>query len=168
MVVAKTNECHLLLSEMLQKHTIQRIYRAFVYGIPKLPFGKIETYMAKDKNNRLRMQVRDVSGVKAVTHYSLVETFYDTYSLMEFELETGRTHQIRVHMEHLKMPIIGDKVYGKRQNFSLRKLPEDIMQNIKKLHRHALHSYKINFMHPITGGEITRICEMPEDMLRLY
>ncbi len=144
MLVAKNDFAHKSLSEQIKSKDCHRSYLTIVHGHFKNREGKIETFIERSKNNRLKMAVSD-KGKWAISLYKTIEEF-EKHSLVEFELKTGRTHQIRVHASHLGHSIVGDDVYGKAE---------------KGLAGQLLHSYKISFTHPRTNKEMSFECELP-------
>ncbi|MEA4847754.1 MAG: RluA family pseudouridine synthase [Clostridiaceae bacterium] len=133
-VVAKTNEAHLSLSGQLKAHTITRKYIALLEGSLKSDDGRVETLIGRDPKNRKQMAVVSTNGKKAVTHYRVLERF-ESNTLIEAMLETGRTHQIRVHMSYLGHPVVGDAVYGfRKQRFDTK--------------GQLLHARVLGFIHP--------------------
>lgn len=167
-VIAKDDITHSLLSKMFEKHTIKRKYLGFCYSTPVPQFGRITLKMKKAPQDKTRMIVsKNDDGKLSITNYRVVETYLDKkFSLLEFSLQTGRTHQIRLHMESKKTPIIGDKVYGKGLNFNLARFAE-LNKYLKSFPRHALHSYYIEFIHPRTDEELRFEIPMPSDMKAL-
>lgn len=163
MLVAKNNRAHHSLSKQLEIRTVKRIYLALTYNTLVPPIGTIKTFVAKDGEKR-RMVIKKSLGRIAVTHYKSQDTFYDRFSLLELELETGRTHQIRVHMEHKRTPIIGDPIYGKSLNHNLASLPKEIKEAVENFPRQALHAKKISFIHPTTKETLTFEAPLPKDM----
>lgn len=146
LVVAKNNHAHENLAEQIGKHIAHRHYLALVEGNMPNMEGTINAPLARDKNDRKKIAVVS-DGKTAITHYKVVQN-YQGYSLVEFVLETGRTHQIRVHTKYLGHPIVGDKTYGyAKQKF--------------KLDGQLLHAYKLELMQPTTGKLITCECELP-------
>lgn len=136
-IIAKNNEAHVSLSEQLKEHTITRRYTALVEGVVKTDEGTIETMIGRNPRNRKEMAIVSKNGKRAVTHYTVLERF-ESYTLIEARLETGRTHQIRVHMAHIGHPIVGDPVYGfKKQKFHTE--------------GQLLHARVLGFIHPRTG-----------------
>lgn len=136
-VIAKNNEAHVSLSEQLKEHSITRRYNALVEGKVKNDEGTIETLIGRNPKDRKEMAVVARNGKRAVTHYKVLERF-DSFTLIEASLETGRTHQIRVHMAHIGHPIVGDPVYGyKKQRFETQ--------------GQLLHARVLGFVHPCTG-----------------
>ena len=168
MVIAKDDITHSLLSTMFEEHTIKRKYLGLCYSYPVPQLGKISLKIKKSPQDKTRMIVsKNKDGKNSITHYRLIESYLNKkFSLIEFSLETGRTHQIRLHMEHKRMPIIGDKVYGRGLNFNLVGY-EKLSQYLKSFPRHALHSYYIEFIHPRTKEELKFEVDLPEDMLML-
>ncbi len=139
LIIAKDNETHLKLKEMFKEKAVSRIYVALVYGIFKEKAGIWSTYIGRNPKNRKKMTVLN-EGREAITKYKVLEEYQKKYSLVEFELITGRTHQIRVHCKHFNKPIIGDKKYG-------------ISSKLKADYQ-LLHAKSISFIHPITGENI--------------
>jgi 23S rRNA pseudouridine1911/1915/1917 synthase len=151
MVVAKNDEAHIKLSQMLKEHSIKRKYIALVKGNFKEHTGIINLPI-KRKQGETKMKI-SVLGREAITHYKVLETI-GPYSLLEVELETGRTHQIRVHFSHIGHPLVGDPLYGS-------KTPKEITLN-----RQFLHSYEISFIHPIIGDRIFAVSHLPKDLFK--
>jgi 23S rRNA pseudouridine1911/1915/1917 synthase len=154
LIVAKDDKTHSLLSQQFQNWQIQKIYKAITVGIPKTAEGTIETYIERSLKDRTRMAVSD-SGRIAVTHYK-IEKYFDFFSLVDIQLETGRTHQIRVHFSHINCPILGDNTYS-----TLKRVKYLLANHLK---RQALHACRLEFKHPITGKEIKVEAPLPEDM----
>lgn len=158
LVVAKSDSAHEGLAKLFAAHDIERRYLAIVNGIPAPPAGTVKTQIGRSTTNRKKMAVLpENKGKHAVTHYRTVETFAKT-ALVECTLETGRTHQVRVHMAHIGHPLIGDSVYSNRQN------PYRIGQNQSKFDRQALHAASLGFIHPISGETLLFESSLPEDM----
>jgi len=145
LVVAKNDVAHQRLSEDLSKHTIKRVYIALVYGVIKENEGTIEAPIARHPKNRLKMAVLP-DGKKAVTHFKVLERF-DSYTFVECHLETGRTHQIRVHMQFINHPIVGDPIYG----------PKQVIGDEGQF----LHAKTLSFMHPTKKEHMTFHAPMP-------
>ena len=161
MVVAKTMAAQTDLVRQLQARTVKRIYRAIADGV--VPFdGKIETQIGRDPNNRLRMAVLKYGGKPAITHVRVLMRFA-THSYVECQLETGRTHQIRVHMREAGHPLAGDPVYGNPRH----PMPEALAAAVRALGRQALHAYKLSLIHPVTGREAHWNAPLPDDMKAL-
>lgn len=163
LVVAKTLEAHTRLVEALQDRDFDREYRALVWG-ELTAGGKVNQPIGRHPTQRTRQAVVH-NGKPAVTHYRVEERFR-VHTLLKVMLETGRTHQIRVHMAHLKHPIVGDPVYGGR----LRIPPaasEELMAALRGFKRQALHAAKLGLEHPISGEAMSWEVPMPDDMLNL-
>ena len=163
MVVARTPLAHRRLVEALQARRIHREYRALVVGLPTAG-GRVEAPIGRHPVHRTRMAVV-ASGKPAVTHYRVAERFR-IHSLLDVRLETGRTHQIRVHMAHLGMPLVGDPLYGGRL-----KLPpgadEATRRALADFRRQALHACRLELEHPATGEPLAWASPLPEDLSRL-
>jgi 23S rRNA pseudouridine1911/1915/1917 synthase len=158
LVVAKSDAAHEGLAKLFAAHDIERKYIAIVSGIPAPPAGTVRTQIGRSTTNRKKMAVLpDSKGRHAVTHYRMAQAFAKT-AMVECTLETGRTHQVRVHMAHIGHPLIGDSVYSNRQNHYR------IGPNQAKFDRQALHAASLGFIHPITGGTLRFECGIPEDM----
>jgi len=147
MVVAKTDRAHISLSAQLQSRTLKRIYTSVVWGKPAPATGRIEGNIGRSPNDRKRMALVPHGGRSAVTHYRTLKSFR-TASVVECRLETGRTHQIRVHMAHLGNPLVGDPVYG------LKRPPKDAPALARTFPRQALHATQVTFLHPLTNEEM--------------
>ncbi|EIC13697.1 23S rRNA pseudouridine(1911/1915/1917) synthase RluD [Kingella kingae] len=161
MVVAKTLPAQNSLVQQLQNRTVKRIYRAVADGI--VPFdGKIETLIGRDPHNRLKMAVVKFGGKEAVTHVKVLER-YHAHSYIECSLETGRTHQIRVHMKEARHPLAGDPVYGNPRHVC----SQPVKDVVKSLARQALHAYRLSFVHPKSGELVSFEAPMPDDMYHL-
>lgn len=162
MVVAKTLPAQTSLVQQLQARTVKRIYRAVANGV--VPFdGKIDTLIGRDPHNRLKMAVVKYGGKEAVTHVKVLER-YLSHSYIECALETGRTHQIRVHMREANHPLAADPVYGNPRH----PCSEMVKTAVKALGaRQALHAYRLSFVHPKTGETVSFEAPMPEDMYHL-
>ncbi len=150
-VVAKNNYTHLKLSEQFKNHTVKRVYNALVWGKLRPSSGKIETLIGRSKKNRQLMQVTSIKGKKAITNYKTIEVFENsklpTFSYLECRLETGRTHQIRVHLSNKGNNIFGDKQYKK--NFKkIENINNDLENMIYNSDRHFLHAGELGFIHP--------------------
>ena len=151
LVVAKDNISHQKLSDQFVKHSILRKYIALVWGVLRPLNGKISTFIKRDNRNRQKMIAHETKGKKAITNYKTIKVFQSynipKISLIEFELETGRTHQIRVHMDSKKTNIIGDKIYGKKK-IRFKKINHELENLISSLNGQLLHASELGFVHP--------------------
>ena len=165
-VVAKNDNAHVYLSKQFSNHTISRVYEALIWGSLKPQNGKINEKISRSIKNRQLMAVRKEKGKTAITNYKTLKVFQNfnlpKISLIECKLETGRTHQIRVHMNFKGNPILGDKSYGKsKRNF--KKINHNIEKKINNFNRQALHAKSLGFIHPTTKKEIFFEAQRPED-----
>ena len=176
MVVAKNDAAHKALSAQFAAHgrdgVLERAYRAVVWGVLGRPSGTIETQLGRHPYSRLKMAVLREGGRHAITHWVRKEGFLDrsgkvVASEVECVLETGRTHQIRVHLAHIGHPLLGDEVYGAGFKSSARNLPEKAQIALKKFTRQALHAYKLGFEHPVTGEKMVFTSNLPDDLKSL-
>ena len=147
-VIAKNDKVHTALTEMFQEKKIRKTYLAILKGKLNKSEGKIVTQIGRDKNDRKKMTVIDdaAKGKNAITNYRVISQ-NNLFTLVKVNIETGRTHQIRVHMRYLGYPILGDSVYGRKDNEK----------------RQMLHAYKLEFLHPVTGRQMEFTGEIPED-----
>ncbi len=164
MVAAKHDTAHAGLSELFARHLIQRRYRALVWGRTRRASGRIEGNIGRDPRNRKKMAVVARGGKAAVTHYELIETFGETASLLDCRLETGRTHQIRVHMASLGHPVLGDPLYARARRGRTAGLAEPLRDAITNFNRQALHAMELGFRHPMSGRDLNFKTEPPHDM----
>jgi 23S rRNA pseudouridine1911/1915/1917 synthase len=164
MVAAKTDAAHRGLSEMFAQHDLERIYRAFVWGTPVPAAGRIEGAIGRSRQNRKKMAVVPAGGKRAVTHYRTLDAYGRLAALLECRLETGRTHQIRVHLTHRGHPILGDPVYGRPR---LSTIIPPVRAAIDTLGRQALHAAVIGFRHPVTGRNLRFETALPNDLRML-
>ena len=166
-VVAKNNETHEDLSKQFNEHTINRIYQLMIWGKLRPQSGKIETLITRSSRNRQLMEVGITKGKKATTNYKTLEVFENdktpTLSLVECKLETGRTHQIRVHMSYKGNNILGDKKYKKKFK-KLKSIDIDLKESLYKLNRQFLHAKTLGFVHPKSGKELEFSSILPQDL----
>jgi 23S rRNA pseudouridine1911/1915/1917 synthase len=177
LVVAKSDAAHRGLSEQFAAHgsdgKLSRRYLALVWGTPVRPRGAIDAAIARSRHNRTRMAVsQGPSARHAVTHYALLEIFRDgegvpLASLLELQLETGRTHQIRVHLAEIGHPVMGDPVYGSGFASSARRLEEKAQAALKSLGRQALHAAGLGFVHPVKRRKLAFESPPPADFATL-
>lgn len=149
LVVAKNDEVHDKLSNMIKNKEVERIYYALVDGIIPHETGTIDAPIGRDTNNRQKMKVTDINSKDAITHFKVLKRYNTNQTLIECKLETGRTHQIRVHMAYIGYPIYNDPVYGKTKH------PTSFGQ--------FLHSKKIKFNHPVTNKLLEFETELPKE-----
>ena len=153
LVIAKNNSAHADLGDQFTKHTIERKYLCLAWGVVRPLNGKICTLITRDKKNRQLMTVSDINGKKAITNYKTIKIFniknIPKISLIECVLETGRTHQIRVHFKYKGTSLLGDKQYGKK-NVKFRKINNEFFDKLNKLSGQALHAKTLGFIHPDT------------------
>ena len=153
LMVAKTDRAHISLSGQLYEHTIVRRYYALVQDNSRQDEGTIDLPIGRDGKNRLKKTVNGLNSKKAVTHFRVMERFGD-YTLVECRLETGRTHQIRVHMAYIKHPLVGDPIYGsKKRNFNTD--------------GQLLHAAVLGFVHPVTGEYMEFKADIPEEFEKI-
>ncbi len=171
MIAAKNDKAHHHLTEQFSEHSIERAYRAVVRGCPRTSSGRIEGNIGRHPVDRKKMAlVSDHQGKWAATHYKTLEMFDLAGSpyaaLVECRLETGRTHQVRVHMDHLGHPLIGDPVYGRKTHLP-QKLPKPKQDAIKAFKRQALHARELGIIHPVSKKSLNFVAEFPNDMKAL-
>ncbi len=173
LVAAKTERAMASLAKQFANHTIERAYNAVVWGSPRLGDGVIDTQIGRNPFDRKRMGVLRAGGKEARTHYRVVERFGDPErplaSLLECRLETGRTHQIRVHLTHLGHPLIGDASYGRARQAPRPKTPDEEMAFAAATNfpRQALHAYILGFQHPSLHKTLRFESKWPEDLSSL-
>lgn len=148
-VVAKNDEAHVKLVDSFKDKTIKKTYLAIVKGRMSKDFGRIETVIGRNPHDRKKMAVVEKNGKTAISNYKVLDRGAK-HTLVQVDIETGRTHQIRVHMKHIGYPIEGDKVYGNGNDYAKRQM---------------LHAYKLSFIHPVTGERIELTGGLPEDFL---
>jgi 23S rRNA pseudouridine1911/1915/1917 synthase len=159
LVVAKDDATMNALGAAFKAHTIDRVYEALVAGAPPGPSGRIDTFYGRDPRERKKFSSRVRSGKRAVTNWRLLQKFPGA-ARMEARLETGRTHQVRVHLAALGCPLLGDKTYGRPpRDLAVRAIAD-------QLGRQALHARLLGFVHPATGTQMTFSSELPPDMRR--
>ena len=163
MVVAKTSECQLKLVEMLKIHDVKRQYFCIVRGQLRQK-ATIHNQIGRHKTQRIRMAVV-MNGKEAITHFEPIE-YFDHYTSVRVNLETGRTHQIRVHMHHLGHPLIGDPLYGNPKRVDAQ-VNQELKSIIRQFPRQALHAENLEFIHPITHEHISIHANLPDDLCQL-
>lgn len=153
-VAAKNDKAHLAISEQLKNRTLGRTYVAVVKGTPAPADGRIETEIGRNPKDRKKMAVVERGGKHAVSHYRLIQELSQKTSLLEVTLETGRTHQIRVHMHSINRPVVGDPMYSRGSGkFAIK--------------RQALHAWRMKLHHPVTGEVMELYASLPKDMEEL-
>tara|TARA_Y100000816_G_scaffold286792_1_gene268477 strand:- start:245 stop:1225 length:981 start_codon:yes stop_codon:yes gene_type:complete len=166
-VIAKNNQAHEHLSIQFNKHSITRIYQLLVWGKIRPSKGKIETLIKRSSKNRQMMEVSQTKGKRAITNYKTIEVYENknipTLSLLECKLETGRTHQIRVHMNYLGNSIVGDDKYKKRFK-KIKNIDAVLEKNIINLNRQFLHAKTIGFIHPKKNEEMIFNSILPQEL----
>ena len=166
-VIAKNNKTHEHLSNQFSKHSITRIYRLLIWGKIRPSKGKIETLITRSSKNRQMMEVSSIKGKKAITNYKTIEIFENkntpTLSLLECKLETGRTHQIRVHMNYLGNSIVGDDKYKKRFK-KIKNIDPLLEKKLSNLNRQFLHAKTIGFLHPKKNKEMIFNSILPQEL----
>ncbi len=176
MVVAKTDRAHRRLAAQFEDHgrtgPLERGYLAFVWGVPVHAKGTVNAPLDRHPGNREKMAVRK-GGREAITHWQVLERFEGSdgkpaASLLECRLETGRTHQIRVHMAHIGHPILGDATYGTGFKTRISRLAGPAREALEALGRQALHAYLLGVQHPGSGEKLEFRSELPADLARLH
>lgn len=172
MVVAKTDRAHRSLAAQFAAHgrdgKLTRAYTALVWGVPSPRRGTIAANIARSTHNRSKMATTRTAGREAITHYDVKKVFADgLVSLVECRLETGRTHQIRVHLTSIGHPLLGDPTYGGSQRTRKTKLTPEAQAAIERLGRQALHAHHLGFEHPTTAKRLAFDAPLPQDMRTL-
>tara|TARA_B100001540_G_C15734768_1_gene609317 strand:+ start:24 stop:1004 length:981 start_codon:yes stop_codon:yes gene_type:complete len=166
-VIAKNNQTHENLSNQFRKHSIQRVYQLLIWGKVRPSKGKIVTLISRSTKNRQMMVVSNIKGKKAITNYKTIEIFENKYtptlSLLECKLETGRTHQIRVHINYLGNSIVGDDKYKKKFK-RIKNIDQDLEKLLANLNRQFLHAKTLGFFHPSKKKEMTFSSNLPNEL----
>jgi len=170
LVIAKNNFAHANLGEQFSKHTIERKYLCLAWGVVRPLNGKISTLITRDKKNRQLMTVSDINGKKAITNYKTIKVFnikdIPKISLIECKLETGRTHQIRVHLKYKGTSLLGDKQYGKK-NVKFKKINNEFFMKLNELSGQALHAKTLGFNHPVTKKWMSFNTDLPDEFKKI-
>jgi len=166
-VIAKNNSAHEHLSNQFSKHTIDRVYQLLIWGKIRPSKGRIETLLNRSSKNRQMMEVSLIKGKKAITNYETLEIFENknipTFSLIECKLETGRTHQIRVHMNYLGNSIVGDDKYKKKFK-KIKNIDLSLEKKLINLNRQFLHAKTIGFVHPKKNKKMIFSSILPQEL----
>ena len=166
-LIAKNNYSHEILSKQFNQHSINRVYQAMIWGKLRPQNGKIETYITRSSKNRQLMEVSSSKGKLAITNYKTLEVFENnktpTLSFVECKLETGRTHQIRVHMSYKGNNILGDQKYKKKYK-TLKNIDPILKKKLSELSRQFLHAKTIGFFHPRTNKKLEFSSNLPVDL----
>jgi 23S rRNA pseudouridine1911/1915/1917 synthase len=168
LVAAKNDAAHAGLSKLFAAHDLERAYLALVWGSPSPAAGMVEGNIGRNPRNRKKMAIVERGGREARTHYRVREHLADgCWSLVECRLETGRTHQIRVHLTSLGHAVVGDPLYGGNRAGSRKALPSAAAEALENWQRQALHAYRLAFKHPLSGELLEFTSEPPADMQAL-
>ena len=151
LIACKNDQAHNSIAAQLKEHSITRRYQAIVHGVVKEDEGVVDAPIGRHPQDRKKMCINHQNGKSAVTHYRVLKRF-SGFTHIECRLETGRTHQIRVHMQYLGFPLVGDYLYN---------------PDMEYIHRQALHSWKLSFIHPITKEPMEFTAELPKDMKKI-
>ncbi len=165
-IITKDKDTKKSFQELFKRRKIKKNYLAFSYGILNQNNIEINKNITRDKHKRTKFNISDVKGKIALTKVRNIKTYFGSISLLDCEIITGRTHQIRVHLTSSGLPIIGDKSYSlnKEQKFRLNNLPIKVKDYISSFSRQALHSYKLEFINPNSQKLIKITCDLPPDM----
>ncbi len=166
LVVAKNDMAHNKLSAQFAEHSIERTYQAIVYGVPQPLSGTIEGNIGRSPTDRKKMALLETGGKPAITHYQTLQAFGRAIAFVQCKLETGRTHQIRVHLNSRGHALVGDKVYVKNKKSELM-LPAELKEKVNNFPRQALHAKSLGFVHPRTSKWLQFDSQLPEDMHNL-
>ena len=167
LVVAKNDFAHQHLCAQFAEHSIERTYYALVFGLPNPLSGKVDADIGRSPYDRKKMAVVQKGGKHAVTHYQVLENFGGEASLVKCNLETGRTHQIRVHMSRLGCNLIGDKLYVKAKKITSKQIDSQIKDFVNNFSRQALHAQTLGFVHPKSGKFLSFSSDFPPDFAEL-
>lgn len=165
-IIAKNKETKILFQNKFKNRELEKNYLAFSYGVLDQNFIQIDKNISRQKFQRTKFDTTDVGGKNALTNVENLKIYYGSISKLNCQIITGRTHQIRVHLLSLGLPIIGDKQYqlNKEQKFRLSNLPNKVSEIVTNFPRQALHSHKLAFIHPKSQKEIKITCDLPDDM----
>lgn len=164
LVVAKTDQAHQLLAAQFKGREVEKVYLALVHGRVRDAEGHIDLPIGRDPAHRKKMSIRSSRGKEARSHWQVLE-YYRQSTLLEVRIETGRTHQIRVHLSTLGHPVVGDSLYGGVRNSG--NMDEKIRALLRGMRQQALHAASLSFLHPLSGERIVFSSPLPPDMARL-
>ncbi|HTH17217.1 MAG TPA: RluA family pseudouridine synthase [Magnetospirillum sp.] len=168
LVVAKNDRAHHALSEQFASHSLERAYKAMVWGVPSPAQGEIEGNIGRSPQDRKKMAIVTHGGKHAHTRYRVIRPYASgAISLVECRLSTGRTHQIRVHMTSIGHPLVGDQTYGRSRAAKLKAIPDEGRRRLAGFPRQVLHAYLLGFKHPSTGEVVRFVSELPSDISAL-
>jgi 23S rRNA pseudouridine1911/1915/1917 synthase len=163
-IAAKTHRAYNSLSSQLRQKQIRRNYKALIWSSPNKPEGSITSYISKSPKDRTRMTSSHYKGKLAITHYKCIETYLGgAISLLDCQLDTGRTHQIRVHLSHNGNSVVGDQKYGNNSRKARKISQPEYINKLLAFPRQALHAYFMKLHHPITEKELEFYADLPED-----
>ena len=170
LVIAKNNFSHSSLGKQFSDHSIKRHYHCLIWGVIRPLNGRVETLICRNQKNRQLMTVSEIKGKKAITNYKTLKVFnikeVPKISLIECQLETGRTHQIRVHLKHKGSSIIGDQQYGKK-NIKFKKINKDFFKILSNINGQVLHAQTLEFSHPIKKKWMSFKAPLPYDFKKM-
>ncbi len=170
LVIAKNNFSHSSLGKQFSDHSIKRNYHCLIWGVIRPLNGRVETLICRNQKNRQLMTVSEIKGKKAITNYKTLKVFnikeVPKISLIECQLETGRTHQIRVHLKHKGSSIIGDQQYGKK-NIKFKKINKDFFKILSNINGQVLHAQTLEFSHPIKKKWMSFKSPLPDDFKKI-
>ena len=170
LVIAKNNFSHSSLGKQFSDHSIKRNYHCLIWGVIRPLNGRVETLICRNQKNRQLMTVSEIKGKKAITNYKTLKVFnikeVPRISLIECQLETGRTHQIRVHLKHKGSSIIGDQQYGKK-NIKFKKINKDFFKILSNINGQVLHAQTLEFSHPIKKKWMSFKAPLPYDFKKM-
>lgn len=167
LVVAKNDMAHKFLCEQFAEHSIDRTYYAFTFGVPSPLKGTIEGNIGRSPYDRKKMAIVGQGGKPAVTHYQVMENFKNAAALVKCNLETGRTHQIRVHLSKNGNNLLGDKLYVKAKKIADKTIDEETRKFLNNFSRQALHAQSLGFVHPRTKEKMFFEAPLPDDLQEL-